>query len=101
MFDADFHRDPYRVYDGLRSQGPVQMVRESSRGHHTWMVTGYAQAREALSDLRLSRDTRRFGYLFGDRRDIAPALRATMLATDPPGHTRLRRLASKAFTAAA
>ncbi|WP_218005264.1 cytochrome P450 family protein [Actinomadura macra] len=99
MFDVDFHRDPYQVYDKLRSQGPVQQVKVAPNGHHTWMITGYAQARAALTDPRLSRDTRRFGHLFGDRRDIAPALQANMLATDPPDHTRLRRLAAQAFTA--
>lgn len=99
MFDADFHRNPYQFYDRLRAQGPVQQVRTSSRGHHTWVITGYEQARAALADPRLSRDTRRFGYLFGDRRDIPPALRTNMLATDPPDHTRLRRLAAQGFTA--
>ena len=100
MFDAGFHRDPYPLYDRLRSQGPVQRVKVSSRGHHAWLITGYAQARSALADPRLSKDTCRFGYLFGDRREIAPALRTTMLATDPPDHTRLRRLAAQAFTVA-
>lgn len=101
VFDADFHRNPYPIYDRLRGQCPVQRVKVSSRGHHSWLITGYAQARAALTDSRFSRDTRRFGYLFGDRRDIAPALRANMLATDAPDHTRLRRLAAPAFTAAA
>ncbi|WP_207400928.1 cytochrome P450 family protein [Actinomadura roseirufa] len=101
MFDDAFHRDPYQVYDRLRRQSPVQQVKVSPRGHHTWMITGYAQARAALADPLLSRNTRRFGYLFGDRRDIAPALLNNMLATDPPDHTRLRRLAAGAFTAAA
>ncbi|TDB84245.1 cytochrome P450 [Actinomadura sp. KC216] len=101
MFDADFHRDPYQVFDRLRSQSPVQRVQVSSRGHHAWLITGFEQARAALADPRLSRDTRRFGYLFGNRRDIAPAIQATMLATDPPDHTRLRRLAAQAFTSTA
>ncbi|WP_396454188.1 cytochrome P450 [Actinomadura sp.] len=100
VFDTDFHRDPYPIYDKLRGHGPVQQVRVSSRGHHVWLITGYAEARAALADPRLSKDTCRFGYLFGDRRDIAPPLRDTMLATDPPDHTRLRRLAAQAFTTA-
>lgn len=100
MFDADFHRDPYPVYDKLRGHGPVQRVKVSSRGHYAWLITGYTEARAALADPRLSKDTCRFGYLFGNRRDIAPALRDTMLATDPPDHTRLRRLAAQAFTVA-
>ncbi|TYB44307.1 cytochrome P450 [Actinomadura chibensis] len=101
VFDADFHRNPYQAYDRLRAQCPVQQVRVSSRGHHSWMITGYEEARAALADPRLSRDTRRFGYLFGDRRDIPSALRANMLATDPPDHTRLRRLAAQGLTSAA
>ncbi|MDL4813200.1 cytochrome P450 family protein [Actinomadura opuntiae] len=101
MLGADFHRDPYQFYDKLRVQGPVHRVRAFPSGHHTWLITGYAQARAALADPRFSKDTRRFGYVFGDRRDIAPELRTTMLSTDPPDHTRLRRLVAPAFTAAA
>ena len=98
MFGADFHRDPYRFYDGLRGQGPVHQVKTFPNGHNLWLITGYAQARAALADARFSKDTRRFGYVFGDRRDIAPELRTSMLSTDPPGHTRLRRLVAQAFT---
>ncbi|WP_336049681.1 cytochrome P450 family protein [Streptomyces sp. CA2R101] len=97
---AEFSRDPYPLLAALRARGPVQRVRTDS-GRTTWVVTGWAEARAALADARLSKDTARY---FADRpgnRRLAPAVSRTMLATDPPDHGRLRRLAMKAFTPAA
>nr|WP_180217983.1 cytochrome P450 [Streptomyces albus] len=74
------------------------MVRDGPAGHPSCLVTGYAEARQALSDPRLSKDTTAF---FADKestRRLHPAVSATMLASDPPRHTRLRRLVTKAFT---
>ncbi|MDT0454706.1 cytochrome P450 [Streptomyces sp. DSM 41527] len=97
---AEFSRDPYPLLAALRARGPVQRVR-TDKGRTTWVVTGWAEARAALADARLSKDTARY---FADRpgnRRLAPAVSRTMLATDPPDHGRLRRLAMKAFTPAA
>ncbi|MEV5594463.1 cytochrome P450 [Streptomyces sp. NPDC052496] len=96
----EFFRDPYPLLAALRERGPVQRVRSGPHGA-TWLVTGWAEARTAMAEPRLSKDTTRY---FADKpstRDLAPAVSATMLATDPPDHTRLRRLAVKAFTPAA
>lgn len=98
MFDAEFFADPYPVYARLRAEAPVQPVPIGSHGHRVWMITGYAEARAALADPRLSKDTARF---FADRpsnRSLASVVSRTMLATDPPDHTRLRRLVTSAFT---
>ena len=103
MFDAAFFRDPYPVYDKLRENGPVQRIDEAMGSLPTWLITGYAEARSALADPRLSKDTRRFQHIFGQAgstRNISPAVSATMVATDPPDHTRLRKLAASAFTPA-
>lgn len=98
MFDTDFFRDPYSRYGQLRGQCPVQRVATRAGRYPFWLITGYPEARAALADPRLSKDTRRFEHLFtGDQRDIAPAVRFSILATDPPDHTRLRRLATQAF----
>ncbi len=100
MDSAEFSRDPYPLLAALRSRGPVQQVR-TGNGRTTWVVTGWAEARSALADARLSKDTARY---FADRpgkRNLAPAVSRTMLATDPPHHGRLRKLAMKAFTPAA
>ncbi|MFH8407379.1 cytochrome P450 [Streptomyces sp. NPDC018019] len=100
MESPEFFRDPYPLLAALRERGPVQRVRSGPHGA-TWLVTGWAEARTALADPRLSKDTTRYFADKPSKRDLAPAVSATMLATDPPDHTRLRRLAVKAFTPAA
>jgi cytochrome P450 len=68
-------------------------------GQLTWIVTRYDEVRFVLSDERFSR------YLLypGAPYMVQPGDFSTgdhdMLSFDPPDHTRLRRLASKAFTA--
>ncbi|REK91328.1 cytochrome P450 [Streptomyces inhibens] len=100
MDSAEFSRDPYPLLAALRARGPVQRI-GTGNGRTTWVVTGWAEARAALADARLSKDTARY---FADRpsgRNLAPAVSRTMLATDPPEHGRLRKLAMTAFTPAA
>ncbi|MFE0760273.1 cytochrome P450 family protein [Streptomyces smyrnaeus] len=80
---------------------PVQPVQSSSSGHTSYLVTGYAQARQALGDPRLSKDTAAFFADKGSRRRLHPAVAQNMLASDPPQHTRLRKLVTKAFTTGA
>jgi cytochrome P450 len=101
LFNADFFRDPYPVYDKLRANSPVQRLDGAMGNLPTWLITGYAEARAALTHPGISKDTRRFRHIFdqaGSKRNINPAVSATMLATDPPDHTRLRKLVAKAFT---
>ncbi|OKI00740.1 cytochrome [Streptomyces sp. CB02923] len=100
MESPEFFRDPYPLLAALRERGAVQQVRSGPHGA-TWLVTGWAEARTALADARLSKDTTRYFADKPSKRNLAPAVSATMLATDPPDHTRLRRLAVKAFTPAA
>lgn len=100
MESPEFFRDPYPLLAALRERGPVQQVRSGPHGA-TWLVTGWAEARTALAEPRLSKDTTRYFADKPSKRNLAPAVSATMLATDPPDHTRLRRLAVKAFTPAA
>ncbi len=102
--------DPYRAYARARQLGPV-CPWALRGGHRAWVVTSYAEARSALGDPRLSTDGRRFfaSRRRGDR-SRAGAFTSTppegselslfehMLTTDPPDHTRLRRLVSQAFT---
>ncbi|MEH0938313.1 cytochrome P450 [Micromonospora psammae] len=88
--------DPYPTYDRLRGYGPV--VRS---GPAFFVVTGYAEADEILRDPR-------FGVLDDDLRDQflpgwrdSPAvvsISRSMLRTNPPDHSRMRRLAAGAFT---
>lgn len=99
--DPRFLQDPYPTYAAMRSRCPVQSVPTGSGGHISYLVTGYAEAREALRDARLSKDTVAFFADKGSRRRLHPAVAHTMLASDPPQHTRLRKLVTKAFTTGA
>ncbi|MDP9950386.1 MULTISPECIES: cytochrome P450 [Streptomyces] len=96
--DPRFLRDPYPTYAAMRSACPVQPLPTGSGGRPGYLVTGYAEAREALADPRLSKDTARFFAGAESRRRPHPAVAHTMLASDPPHHTRLRRLVARAFT---
>jgi cytochrome P450 len=99
--DPRFLQDPYPVYAAMRSSCPVQSLPAESGGRAGYLVTGYAEAREALGDPRLSKDTAVFFADKASRRRLHSAVAHTMLASDPPRHTRLRKLVTKAFTAKA
>ncbi|MER5561430.1 cytochrome P450 [Streptomyces sp. NPDC002506] len=97
--DPRFFTDPYPTYDRLRESCPVQRIPTGSGGQQAYLITGHPEAREAFTDPRLSKDTARF---FADRpsdRDLHPAISRNMLASDPPAHTRHRRVATPLFTA--
>ncbi|PAZ16860.1 cytochrome P450 [Streptomyces sp. SA15] len=95
-FGDAFRTDPHPVYAKLRALGPVHRVRPpgSDGDYWTWLVVGHKEARAALADPRLSKDGSRIGVTFLDEELIGRYL----LLTDPPEHTRLRGLVSRAFT---
>ncbi len=93
--------DPYPKYARLRERGAVHRVR-TPFGGDAYLITRYAEARAALNDPRLSKHPknapaflREAGLVTGD----AGPLGVNMLSSDPPDHTRLRRVIGKAFTA--
>jgi cytochrome P450 len=104
--DSDaFHVNWYDTYAQLRERRPVTPVRFF--GQDAWLVTGYEQARTALTDLRLSSDPKAQypdvdvdfpAYLgFSDR--AKHYFVNNMGTSDPPSHTRLRKLVAREFTA--
>jgi cytochrome P450 len=102
--DEAFFADPHALYATLREQRPVTRARASA-GLPVWLVTRYDDARAALTDARLSKDSTRFAAVL-DQQTVAPERRVAfaqelaqhMLSSDPPDHTRLRRLVNRAFT---
>jgi cytochrome P450 len=83
--------------DPSTETGPIREI-EIPGGSRAWLVTRYEEARQALNDPRLSKAAP------GPRAGVTPddtraAVFRHMLATDPPDHTRLRRLVAAAFTA--
>ena len=50
---ADYFQDPYSVHARLRARRPVTPVIMPG-GAAVWLITGYAEARAALADPRMS-----------------------------------------------
>lgn len=97
-FSAAGAAAPHETYAQLRVLGAVhQMVLPN--GMPVWLVTGYEEARRVLADARLSRAAARGAFDAAAPPEVRAALTHHMLASDPPDHTRLRRLVSAAFTA--
>ncbi|MER7758560.1 cytochrome P450 [Streptomyces sp. NPDC097619] len=103
LFDWEFATDPYPAYAWLREHSPVHRTKLPS-GVEAWLVTRYADARQALADQRLSKNPAHHAEpahakgktgIPGERK---AELMTHLLNIDPPDHTRLRRLVSKAFT---
>ena len=90
--DPAFVADPYPTYRQLRAADPVH---RSPMGF--WVLTRYDDVVAALRDPRLAKEAiaafvaARFGA-------PVPITGFSMLDRDPPDHTRLRSLVSKAFT---
>jgi cytochrome P450 len=90
----EFRRDPYPVYAELRARGPVHRV-IIPEGHEAWLVVGYEAGRAILNDTRLSKVWSNAAPELGVE-TVASGL--SMLSTDPPVHSRLRKLVSREFT---
>ena len=101
-FDQATVDDPYPLYARLRAEAPVTRVTMAD-GRPGWLVTGYDAARQVLADTSLTKDLERLDAAHPGAAPaglLHPLLAHHMLASDPPDHTRLRKLVSHAFTPA-
>ncbi|MDH6113737.1 cytochrome P450 [Kitasatospora sp. MAP12-15] len=115
LFTPGYYQQPHTVLAELRDAAPVIPVM-APNGLRTWLVTRYDDARALLVDPRLSKDMQAgrgligknfvdpakqaaFAREQGERSQFAHELSVHMLDSDPPDHTRLRRLVGRAFTA--
>jgi cytochrome P450 len=91
--DPEFVADPYPMYHRLRAEDPVH---RSPLGF--WVLTRYEDVASVLRDPNFAKEaiaafvTQRLGA------DATVGIGISMLDRDPPDHTRLRSLVSKAFT---
>jgi cytochrome P450 len=119
--DPNFMATAYDTYAELRKQGPVSMVkfgggpeggearnqRERFFGRETFFVTHFDEVVATLLDDRLSVDPRSVAPV--EQRQHAPGeapetpeefrpFTRSLLAIDPPDHTRIRKLVQPSFT---
>ncbi|MCW3816913.1 cytochrome P450 [Micromonospora sp. DR5-3] len=96
FYTDEFAADPYPSFARLRTDRPVCPV--SSPRFDQYLITRYDDAKTALTDPRLSKDLygpgQHYLRLFGPNSE---GLNKNMLNSDPPEHTRLRRIISQAF----
>src|SRR6266481_5409311 len=88
----EFHADPYPFYHRLRAVAPVY---QTPMGF--WVLTRYDDVLTVLRDPRFGFE-QMLAAVYADDRAESSRLPRSMLFRDPPDHTRLRALVSKAFT---
>ncbi|MFD0662835.1 cytochrome P450 family protein [Thermocatellispora tengchongensis] len=89
---------PPAEYARLREEEPVKRVTLPT-GKQAWIVTRYADVRRLLADPRLSSDPRRPNFpALGIGEQEAAARSRPFIRTDPPEHTRHRRMLQAEFT---
>ncbi|MCX4915998.1 cytochrome P450 [Streptomyces sp. NBC_00687] len=101
-WDPAFVADPYPAYEELRARGRVHHYEPTNQ----WLVPRHADVSALLRDRRLGR-TYQHRFTHEDFGRTAPPPEQEpfhvlndhgMLDLEPPDHTRIRRLVSKAFT---
>ncbi|ONI88580.1 cytochrome [Saccharothrix sp. ALI-22-I] len=105
VLGEEYYADPHSYHAKLREQAAATEI-VLPRGTKAWLVTRYEEGRLALADPRFSKHFERFPEVM-ERNRVAgdqpitfdQSLVQHMLNMDPPGHTRLRKLVTKAFTA--
>lgn len=91
MMSPELRLNPFPMYTLMRENSPVFYYEE----HNIWCVFGYNDVRTVLND------STHFSSQHGQARPGAPSdpiIDSSMVSQDPPRHTQLRGLVSKAFT---
>lgn len=103
LLSAEYVESPYETYDVLRSQAPVYWSARWS----AWLVTRYDDVLDILRDHQHFSNRGRYTSYIGQlpteqQRQLAALIEhyehGGLVQSDPPDHTRLRRLVNLAFT---
>lgn len=101
LYDPRLKQDPYTPYNRLREKRPIHY----SAVTRSWWITRFDLAQELLKDKRFGLDVRKFPkkaeqarkLLAGDAERLALFEGPSLLAADPPDHTRIRRVIQHDF----
>jgi cytochrome P450 len=97
--DPAVRANPYPLYDRLREHSPIL---PSELEERAWILTRFADCEAVLRDPRWSSNPTHRPLPPPDQADVRQNMAAmdahVLLFIDPPDHTRLRKLMSKAFT---
>lgn len=99
LLDPEVLANPYPLFRRLRTEDPVHW----DVFLHTWVVTRYVDVLEVLHKFSADRThtpAKLAAMGLADMSPIAKLMVKQMLFMDPPAHTRLRSLASQAFSPA-
>jgi cytochrome P450 len=104
LLSWDFVQDPYLTYREMRDRpGPPRLIIKTlTSGLRSWLITEYDDVRRLLADPRLAKGPAGMApvlanHQVGYRPENALSTES-MLFSDPPQHTRLRRMFGRAFT---
>jgi cytochrome P450 len=87
---------PHEEFARLRREAPVAWSDEPAGGPGFWSVVRYDDIVTASRDTRTFSSSR--GVSFEEPTDEDMAARRTIIDTDPPAHTKLRKILSGGFT---
>ena len=97
LLDPDVLADPHPLYHRLRREDPVHW----DPFLHSWVVTRYGDVVRVLRDFSAQRTPtpeQLTAIGLGTLNPVAQVMVRQMLFLDPPAHSRIRNLASAAFT---
>jgi cytochrome P450 StaP len=101
-YSPEFRADPYAFYRRLREEDPVHWgLPFEPYFEGAWHIASYADVSAMLKDPRLGKAAgadERMAALPIEAQEYLGMLNLALLRADPPDHTRLRALVSKAFT---
>lgn len=98
-FSPAFKSEAYSIYEELRKEKPVFQVKMPN-GDTGWIISRYEDAVSLLKDQRITKSPHSL-MTSKQFKSLSPEIKMInnhLLSSDPPDHTRLRKLIQKAFT---
>ncbi|MFT4202035.1 cytochrome P450 [Gordonia sp. (in: high G+C Gram-positive bacteria)] len=101
LCSGDTWRDPYPMYDALRTHDPVHRVATEPAGADPgeyWVLTRHADVWAAAADATTFSSAQGLTVTYGELEAIGMADHPPMVMQDPPAHTEFRKLVARGFT---